>query len=808
MIDHQCSMCPYQSPSLSSLLHHLVRRHRNAPKFVVHCNAVGCGASFRNYVSFKSHVKRKHYKEIQFMACGASNNDDPYFLIENDVDTNDKLEDRKMEAAFLLKLKAAQNLSNAALNEVITSVRELCQTKLNKAKANIAQQTDDVHDASRMFEDLDSDYKREKFFQRELGAVYPKPVKMGTRITNKKTKGRYRIVQEPVHGFYVPFLEQLSTLLSMPEVILAMQTEREYAEGLMTDVTDGLYLRNHKFLQDHPDAILLSLYSDDFEIVNPIGSHRKVHKLCVFYYVLLNIPPEFRSKLSVIQLVAVTKSAHAKMFGISNLLSDFLRGLEQLHNGTILTVGNSRKEWYGMLAYFLADTLAAQVIGGFKEGVGFAKKPCRTCDVTTNELGGSLFASTFPERNRMEHEDRCTVLESVSKKSRVYWSKEYGINEKSFLVNVPGFDITKCLLHDPMHVLLEGVVRMELRLLFSHLILEKKLFSITDLNTAIQNFPYSESESRDKPQLIERKELDHDKIFRQSAASMKNLIFLLPYMVGHLIPEDDQHWLNFLRLLQITTLCLSPVTSERTYSTMMYLIACHNKTFLELYPSNSFTPKLHYMIHFPKQMILFGPLRNHWCMRLEAKHSLFKRRRWFNFKSIAKSIADYHQRWMCLQQIQTSGEPSETYLYCGDEVKEGQTVDTAEHPIGPVLVSSEHEAFICEAHVEVMLTKEVKIRGHSYLEDTVLLINWEDGDVPQLVVIRRMVVHEHDKYFTCKTLEVLEFASHYNSFLVQEKEEWVVLKYTSLRYKWPQSMRKIRGGQYVMLQYVDEMWML
>ena len=112
------------------------------------------------------------------------------------------------------------------------------------------------------------------------------------------------------------------------------------------------------------------------------------------------------------------------------------------------------------------------------------------------------------------------------------------------------------------------------------------------------------------------------------------------------------------------------------------------------------------------------------------------------------------------------------------------------------------------AHVEVMLTKEVKIRGHSYLEDTVLLTNWEDGDVPQLVVIRRMVVHEHEKYFICKKLEVLEFASHHNSFLVQEKEEWVVLKYTSLRYKWPQSMRMIRGGQYVMLQYVDEMWML
>lgn len=37
-----------------------------------------------------------------------------------------------------------------------------------------------------------------------------------------------------------------------------------------------------KYFHDHHDA-LFCLYHDDFEIVNPIGSHRKKHKISIFY---------------------------------------------------------------------------------------------------------------------------------------------------------------------------------------------------------------------------------------------------------------------------------------------------------------------------------------------------------------------------------------------------------------------------------------------------------------------------------------------------------------------------------------------
>jgi len=36
--------------------------------------------------------------------------------------------------------------------------------------------------------------------------------------------------------------------------------------------------------------------------------------------------------------------------------------------------------------------------------------------------------------------------------------------------------------------------------------------------------------------------------------------------------------------------------------------------------SHNTMPKFHYLVHFPHQIIQYGPMRNHWCMRYEAKN--------------------------------------------------------------------------------------------------------------------------------------------------------------------------------------------
>lgn len=161
----------------------------------------------------------------------------------------------------------------------------------------------------------------------------------------------------------------------MPEVQEEIHAPKK-SDFQFADIRDGTHFQN-PFLRDHADALLFCLYHDDFEIVNPIGSHRKKHKLSVFYWTLLNIGPENRFKLQATQLLAIGKSKDLRKFGISNLLQDFVDSLNVLHEGKHFLIGEERKKYYGMLYCALGDTPAAQLLGGFKEGVGMAEKPCR-----------------------------------------------------------------------------------------------------------------------------------------------------------------------------------------------------------------------------------------------------------------------------------------------------------------------------------------------------------------------------------------------------------------------------------------------
>ena len=78
---------------------------------------------------------------------------------------------------------------------------------------------------------------------------------------------------------------------------------------------------------------------------------------------------------------------------------------------------------------------------------------------------------------------------------------------------------------------------------------------------------------------------------------------ILPAMVGHLLPIDDQHWTNFLLLLQIVDYLLAPSVTVDECAYLQILIQEHHQQFVKLYPGHNITPKMHYMVHMPRIMI-------------------------------------------------------------------------------------------------------------------------------------------------------------------------------------------------------------
>ena len=78
------------------------------------------------------------------------------------------------------------------------------------------------------------------------------------------------------------------------------------------------------------------------------------------------------------------------------------------------------------------------------------------------------------------------------------------MNRLSVLNEVPGFDLCRCLPHDIMHVILEGVLPQHIQFLLHHMIFVKHYFTLQQLNQQIENFPYGFTEEVNKPRSIDR----------------------------------------------------------------------------------------------------------------------------------------------------------------------------------------------------------------------------------------------------------------------------------------------------------------
>ena len=96
------------------------------------------------------------------------------------------------------------------------------------------------------------------------------------------------------------------------------------------------------------------------------------------------------------------------------------------------------------------------------------------------------------------------ALQPLETENRSHFSVKNGVNRLSILDNAPFFDLTQCLPHDIMHVILEGVLDRNCGQLLSHCIFEQHYFSLAHLNKAIRTFKYGEHEKFNQPRPIDR----------------------------------------------------------------------------------------------------------------------------------------------------------------------------------------------------------------------------------------------------------------------------------------------------------------
>lgn len=136
--------------------------------------------------------------------------------------------------------------------------------------------------------------------------------------------------------------------------------------------------------------------------------------------------------------------------------------------------------------------------------------------------------------------------------------------------------ITKTLAHfsvqtgyppDIMHDLFEGIVPVKLAQCLA-LLISKKYFSLQTLNKSILHFPYKWADKTNRPHVIPHTFSTWATI-GGNAHDNWALIRLLPFIIGHLVPEGEMAWqiLLDLWLLQHTQMSPLPILRAKFLST-------------------------------------------------------------------------------------------------------------------------------------------------------------------------------------------------------------------------------------------------
>ena len=415
---------------------------------------------------------------------------------------------------------------------------------------------------------------------------------------------------------------------------------------LLSDFCDGYLFKNHPVFSTDPTALQIILYYDELELTNPVGCFVKKHKIGCLMFSLGNIHPRFRSSLKSMYLVAVATTSVIDKYGIDRILQPFVRDINKLtESGLTITIDGHSITFLGALLAVIADTLASHQLGGFKESMSWALRICRSCMATKETIALHFVEERFELRTALKHCEHCDSLKEVNGTAN---STKYGINRRSILEDVKHFSVAaKTLAHDFMHDLLEGVIPLEMKLLLKYLF-SQKCITLDIINQRLQCFAFGYSEIGSRPVPLSTTAFDNDSKLRQSASRMSLLARVLPFLIGDKIPEECEYWECYLTLLDILYIALSPTVSKSTVAYLRVLIEEHHMKFKELYPHVNIIPKMHYMVHYPSQILALGPLVRSWTMRYEAKLSLLKQSGLrSNFKNVAQTVTKRHQGWLC-----------------------------------------------------------------------------------------------------------------------------------------------------------------
>lgn len=638
----KCSVCSACFENARDLIKHIRSKHSLIYSGDIYCGQDNCSRVFQNIDSFRKHLVRIHDPKVanvteSYVTNPEACDDD---LIENNEinlieETLDVVEDEDtsnigevMDNIKLLALKFIMDLhskSSITRREVLFITNDVTTFLFQNVK-NLLQKfifpkvdTDSIKTFETILKFLESPFAEFKTEHKlinylEKNNLYKKPkeyVVDSSNITDNIYVTNSKVVVPDVKFNFRKFLETNNMLERITDYMSHLDNTTD--SGILSNFIHGSMWKKKKEKFEGKLVIPYLLYADDFEINNPLGSKAGKHTIAATYSQILCLPPDISSSLeSIIPLMffrSIEKKINHSGLNSNDLLYhkliEELNDLEQnglnvkQSDGTCTTV-------YMILGLINGDNLGLNEILGFTTSFN-STYSCRICRIDKCERQKTTANDTTLKRTSENYKEDVEINDP----------SKTGINENCVFHKIESFSVTENVVVDEMHDFLEGnahYVICKIILDFLH----KEYFTLEDLNDKVQNFNYSFNDKKNVPPIIKLEHLKRSKL-RFSAEQMLIFINHFALYVCDKILEEDESFVLYERLIQISDLLMKFEISRDELVLLETLITEHHEMYIQLF-KDTLKPKMHNMLHYKESIEYFGPLRKFWCMRLEAKH--------------------------------------------------------------------------------------------------------------------------------------------------------------------------------------------
>nr|XP_037286457.1 uncharacterized protein LOC119179483 [Rhipicephalus microplus] len=477
----RCPRCPFSSPQFTKIVSHIGLAHSAEPGFRIFCGIGGCANTYKIFSSYRSHLYRQHKDVLEesgsnFSGSHSAATDNvscslfDQFCPEYPSDVNcaeginggdqAKQPPQKSSATqsngqrtfveqakstlwnFFFSVIDQHSLPHTAVEKLFSELRFVFE-QLFVAYANeisnamsTSQPTSILNDllkcnfVEQIFSGLQSRRKRDKYAEMNFPLVAPKQ----------------QIIGQNSKYHYVPLPKLLSVLCNVPDIAAHLTTPEaeNHTPTVYRDFTDGQLYRQHLrslVSSTTTHTIVLLFYSDEIEIVNPLGAKRGKHKLLAVYCTLLNLHVKYRSQLRNIYLVMIVRYIDVNQYGLKAILQPLVDDLKHLYeHGMSFNLDGMEQRAEVLVFGFCGDNLSLNHLGGFSCCFS-SGRVCRFCMVSSKQLADKTSDDVCQARTANRHQLHLQALAVSS----LYNKRLYGVNEESPLLELPYFDVTRQL---------------------------------------------------------------------------------------------------------------------------------------------------------------------------------------------------------------------------------------------------------------------------------------------------------------------------------------------------------------------------